>query len=76
MLVLWARLGVNCSNFPVSLASVGFHLGLASIFLLYTYFWLELNMFQTMKYLTVLGVITFLCGNSLLATIAKRSKSV
>jgi len=76
MLALWAKLGVNCSNFPVSLASVGFHLGLASIFLLYTYFWLELNMFQTVKYLTVLGVITFLCGNSLLATIAKRNKSV
>jgi len=76
MLALWVKLGVNCSNFPFSLAAVGFHLGLASIFLLYTYFWLELNMFQTMKYLTVLGVITFLCGNSLLASIAKKTKSV
>jgi len=76
MLALWFKLGVNCSNFPFSLAAVGFHLGLASIFLLYTYFWLELNMFQTVKYLTVLGVITFLCGNSLLASIAKKTKSV
>jgi oligosaccharyltransferase complex subunit delta (ribophorin II) len=76
MLALWLKLGVNCSNFPFSLAAVGFHLGLASIFLLYTYFWLELNMFQTVKYLTVLGVITFLCGNSLLASIAKKTKSV
>merc|ERR1711892_547803 len=75
MLALWLKLGVNCSNFPTSLAAVGFHVGLASIFLLYTYFWLELNMFQTMKYLTVLGVITFLCGNSLLASIAKKTKT-
>jgi len=75
MLALWIKLGVNCSNFPFSLTAIGFHVGLASIFLLYTYFWLELNMFQTMKYLTVLGVITFLCGNSLLASIAKRTKT-
>jgi len=75
MLALWLKLGVNCSNFPASLAAVGFHVGLASIFLLYTYFWLQLNMFQTMKYLTVLGVITFLCGNSLLASIAKKTKT-
>lgn len=75
MLAFWLKLGVNCSNFPFSLTAIGFHVGLASIFLLYTYFWLELNMFQTMKYLTVLGVITFLCGNSLLASIAKRTKT-
>jgi oligosaccharyltransferase complex subunit delta (ribophorin II) len=75
MLAFWLKLGVNCSNFPFSLTAVGFHVGLACIFLLYTYFWLELNMFQTMKYLTVLGVITFLCGNSLLASIAKRTKT-
>jgi len=76
VLALWAKLGVNISNFPISLSAVGFHLGLASIFMLYTYFWLQLNMFQTVKYLTVLGLVTFLCGNSLLATIAKRNKSV
>jgi len=75
MLGLWAKLGVNISNFQVSLAGVGFHLGLGSIFLLYTYFWLQLNMFQTVKYLVVLGVVTFLCGNSLLSTIAKRNKA-
>jgi len=75
MIALWIKLGVNVSNFPCSLAAVGFHLGLASIFLLYTYFWLELNMFQTVKYLSLLGVVTFLCGNSLLASIAKKSKS-
>ena len=75
MLVLWARIGANCSSFPFSAAAVGFHLGLAGIFLLYAFFWLQLNMFQTMKYLTVLGVITFLCGNSLLASISRKTKA-
>jgi len=75
MLGLWVKLGVNISNFPLSVSSVGFHLGLGSIFLLYTLFWLQLNMFQTVKYLVVLGVVTFLCGNSLLASIAKKTKA-
>lgn len=75
MLGLWVKLGVNISNFPLTLPGVGFHLGLGSIFLLYTYFWLQLNMFQTMKYLVILGVVTFLCGNSLLSNIAKKNKA-
>ena len=28
MLVLWIKLGANISNFPVSIYSLGFHLGL------------------------------------------------
>jgi oligosaccharyltransferase complex subunit delta (ribophorin II) len=72
MLILWARLGANLSNLPLSLSALGFHLGLGSIFGLYALFWLQLNMFQTVKYLVVLGVVTFLCGNSLLSGIAKK----
>merc|ERR1712241_495817 len=74
MLALWAKIGVNCSNFSFSLAAVGFHVGLAAIFLLYFYFWLELDMFVTIKYLSGIGLVTFLCGNSLLATIARNKK--
>jgi len=74
MLGLWAKLGVNISNLPLSLPALGFHLGLGSIFGLYALFWLQLNMFQTVKYLVVLGVVTFLCGNSLLSTIARRGR--
>jgi len=74
MLVLWAKLGANISNLPLSLPAIGFHLGLGAIFGLYAMFWLQLNMFQTVKYLVVLGVVTFLCGNSLLSTIARRGK--
>ena len=75
MLILWVRIGVNCSNFSFSPAAIGFHTGLAGIFVLYFYFWLELDMFATMKYLSGIGLLTFLCGNSLLATIARNKKT-
>jgi len=75
MLAMWAKIGVNVSNFPLSLAAIGFHLGLAAIFVLYFYFWLELNMFTTIKYLSGIGLVTFLCGNKMLATIAANTKS-
>jgi len=74
LIVLWFKLGVNISNFTFSLAAIGFHVGLGSIFLLYVYFFLELNMFETIKYLSIIGVATFIAGNSLLATIAKKNK--
>jgi len=74
LLLLWAKLGANCANFSMSLTSLGFHLGLGAIFLLYLYFWLQLNMFETVRYLVVLGIVTFLCGNNLLSNIAKNNK--
>uniref|UniRef100_A0A1B6L611 Dolichyl-diphosphooligosaccharide--protein glycosyltransferase subunit 2 n=1 Tax=Graphocephala atropunctata TaxID=36148 RepID=A0A1B6L611_9HEMI len=74
LLILWAKLGVNISNFPFSLSALGFHLGLGAIFTLFGFFWLQLNMFQTLKYLIGLGVVTFLCGNQLLAKIAANRK--
>jgi len=75
MLGLWLKIGINCSNFSFSPAAVGFHIGLASIFVLYFYFWLELDMFATVKYLSCIGLVTFLCGNSLLASIARSKKT-
>lgn len=75
MLVLWAKIGVNCSNFTFSPAAIGFHSGLTAIFVLYFYFWLELDMFTTMKYLSGIGLLTFLAGNSLLASIARNKKT-
>ncbi|XP_054265944.1 dolichyl-diphosphooligosaccharide--protein glycosyltransferase subunit 2-like [Macrosteles quadrilineatus] len=74
LLILWAKLGVNISNFPFSLSALGFHLGLGAIFTLFGFFWLQLNMFQTLKYLLGLGVVTFLSGNQLLARIATSRK--
>ena len=74
MLIAWLRLGVNVSAFSLSLSSLGFHAGMGSIFLLYVYFWLQLDMFTTIKYLLMAGVVTFLCGNSMLVKIADRRK--
>lgn len=71
---LWTSLGVNISNFPFSLVSVVFHIGLASIFGLFCLFFIQLDMFTTLRYLFMVGVVTFFCGNSMLSTIAAKRK--
>lgn len=74
MFVGWIIVGVNVSSFSFSPSSIGFHAGLFAIFALYYYFWLQLNMFTTFKYLLGVGVVTFLCGNSMLIKIAEKRK--
>uniref|UniRef100_A0A4W4FMN2 Dolichyl-diphosphooligosaccharide--protein glycosyltransferase subunit 2 n=1 Tax=Electrophorus electricus TaxID=8005 RepID=A0A4W4FMN2_ELEEL len=54
LLLLWFKLGANVSNFSLSPSSVLFHVG-------------HLNMFQTLKYLAIIGSLTFLAGNRMLA---------
>uniref|UniRef100_A0A182SS73 Dolichyl-diphosphooligosaccharide--protein glycosyltransferase subunit 2 n=1 Tax=Anopheles maculatus TaxID=74869 RepID=A0A182SS73_9DIPT len=71
LIVLWARLGVNVKNFPLSLGALGFHLGLGAILVLFTIFWLRLNMFETIRYLIPLALFTFFCGNRMLRKIAR-----
>ncbi|XP_011141992.1 dolichyl-diphosphooligosaccharide--protein glycosyltransferase subunit 2 [Harpegnathos saltator] len=73
LLILWARLGINISNFPLSPSAIAFHLGLGGIFVLFGIFWLKLNMFVTLKCLIALGVVTFLAGNKMLFHIAHRN---
>ena len=74
LVVLWAKIGVNMSNFPMSLSAVGFHLGMGAIFALYYCYWIQLNMFTTIRYLGIIGVPTFLFGNKLLSGIAAKRK--
>ncbi|KAK9505381.1 hypothetical protein O3M35_009455 [Rhynocoris fuscipes] len=74
LFILWFQLGINLSNFSFSLSTIGFHIGLGAIFTLFGFFWLQLNMFETLKYLLGLGVVTFLCGNKLLANLAAQQK--
>ncbi|XP_066589256.1 dolichyl-diphosphooligosaccharide--protein glycosyltransferase subunit 2 [Prorops nasuta] len=76
LLILWIKLEVNISNFPFSASAVLFHVGLGSIFVLFGIFWLQLNMFVTLRYLLGIGVVTFLAGNKLLSQIAQRYKSL
>ncbi|CRK95597.1 CLUMA_CG009056, isoform A [Clunio marinus] len=72
LFILWGRLGINCSNFSFSLSALGFHGGLGLIFSLFLCFWLQLDMFQTIKYLLPLALFTFLCGNKVLRYIASK----
>jgi len=74
LLVLWLRVGINFGNLTPSLWTLGFHAGLAGIFGLYFVFWLNLNMFVTLKYLAGIGGVTFLCGNRMLQAMAERRK--
>ncbi|XP_043477355.1 dolichyl-diphosphooligosaccharide--protein glycosyltransferase subunit 2 [Leptopilina heterotoma] len=74
LFILWAKLGINISNFPLSLSAIGFHVGLGGIFVLFGVFWLKLNMFVTLRYLLGLGIVTFLAGSKLLSQIAQGQK--
>ena len=45
---------------------------LVAIFSLYLCYFLQLNMFTTLRYLGLIGLPTFFCGNKLLSSIAAR----
>lgn len=72
LLLLWLLLGANISNISVGgIWTILFHLGLAAIFGLYYCFWTQLNMFQTLQYLVVIGGVTFFSGNRMLRRITE-----
>eukprot|EP01137_Pigoraptor_chileana_P027428 Opistho-2@10012 len=66
LLVLWGALGANISNFSFSLYSLAFHGGIGAILAILALFWLQLTIFETLGYLAVAGVVTFLAGNKAL----------
>jgi len=70
MFAVWMKAGANLSNFQLSLSTLLFHFGLAGIFALYYMFWIQLDMFQTLKLLMLVGGLTFLGGNKMLAQMA------
>uniref|UniRef100_A0A1I7XKP6 Dolichyl-diphosphooligosaccharide--protein glycosyltransferase subunit 2 n=1 Tax=Heterorhabditis bacteriophora TaxID=37862 RepID=A0A1I7XKP6_HETBA len=45
-----------------------------TLFGLYFIFWLKLNMFETLNYLSIIGGFTFLSGNRMLRALAKERK--
>merc|ERR1712235_93133 len=67
LLILWLKLGANISNFSLSPSSILFHIGHAAMLGLMYVYWTHLNMFQTLKYLAIVGTFTFLAGNRMLA---------
>ncbi|KAG9473926.1 dolichyl-diphosphooligosaccharide--protein glycosyltransferase subunit 2 [Eleutherodactylus coqui] len=77
LFILWVKIGVNISNFSFSPSTLIFHLGHAAMLGLMYVYWTQLNMFQTLKYLAILGIVTFLAGNRMLAQKAvKRTDKV
>ncbi|CAJ0607638.1 unnamed protein product [Cylicocyclus nassatus] len=72
LLILWNRIGVNSTKMPMTAWVALFHVGLSAMFGLYVIFWLRLNMFDTLKYLSVIGSFTFIAGNRVLRAVAAR----
>jgi oligosaccharyltransferase complex subunit delta (ribophorin II) len=72
LFIMWLKIGVNVSNMPISLSTLGFHGGLSAIFGLYFCYFLKLTMFQTLRYLGLIGIPTFLFGHKLLSSIAAK----
>jgi len=70
-IIQWLRVGINFGNVKFSLWALGFHTGLIAIFGLYFLYWVKFNMFETLKYLCVVGLPTFICGNRLLHSFSK-----
>ncbi|XP_061583951.1 dolichyl-diphosphooligosaccharide--protein glycosyltransferase subunit 2 isoform X2 [Cololabis saira] len=67
LLILWFKLGANVSNLSFSPSTILFHVGHAAMLGLMYVYWTHLNMFQTLKYLAIIGGVTFLAGNRMLA---------
>ncbi|KAK5985024.1 Dolichyl-diphosphooligosaccharide--protein glycosyltransferase subunit 2 [Trichostrongylus colubriformis] len=75
LFVLWFRIGLNFGNMPLNLWTLIFHGSLTALFILYFISWLQLNMFETLKYLAVVSALTYLAGNHVLKAIADKRKS-
>jgi len=75
VIIAWLKIGINFGNFPISLWPLGFHAGLTAIFGLYVLFWIQLNMFVTLKYLTILVIPTYFFGQRLFNSLAAQRKS-
>jgi len=78
LLVGFLRVGANISNFPFSgtafLYAIGFQGCFGSILGLFVLYWLQLNMVQTLLYLTVLSVPTVFFAQKALTNLAVQSK--
>ncbi|KAK1315290.1 Dolichyl-diphosphooligosaccharide--protein glycosyltransferase subunit 2 [Acorus calamus] len=71
------RLGVNLKNFPSAALpatfSILFHAGIAGVLILYLLFWLKLDLFTTLKFLSFLGVFLVFAGHKTLSQHASAS---
>lgn len=73
LIACWSKIGLNLSKFPFTLSAVLFHGSLLLIFVLYTLFFIRLNMFTTIKCLSGVLFTAFLSGYFLLKHLASKS---
>ncbi|KAL0890015.1 hypothetical protein Bca101_013998 [Brassica carinata] len=75
-----ARLGVNIKSFPSSVGAATsallFHGGIGAVLLLYVLFWLKLDLFTTLKALSLLGVFLLFVGHRTLSGLAAASNKL
>lgn len=71
LIYCWTRLGLNMNKFSFSFSSLLFHGSLALIFVLYTLFFIRLNMFTTLKCLSGVLMTAFISGHYLLKNLSK-----
>lgn len=72
LFVLWSKLGINISNFSFNLSGIIFFLSFGAILSLFGLFWYQLNMFETLRLLIPLAVVTFFFGNRFLRSVARK----
>lgn len=72
VVIMWFSIGFNFSKFEFSLSGLVFHVSLAAIFGLYYCYWIEINMFTTIRYLGILGLVAMAAGNKLLRNLASK----
>ncbi|XP_065843540.1 dolichyl-diphosphooligosaccharide--protein glycosyltransferase subunit 2-like [Oscarella lobularis] len=75
LLISWLALGANLRGlFHTGLSGILFAVGLAALLALLFLFWLRLNMFDTLKYLSAIGLVTAFFGQRMLRQIAESKK--
>jgi len=73
LLIAWRKMGINVQKLESSF--IPFHVAIGSIFGLYFLYWYQLNMFTTLKFLGLLGSVTFILGNKVLSSLASSSSN-
>lgn len=67
-------MGVNVSHFKYSVSIFGFFFCFGSILVLFAMLWYDLNMYETLRVLGPLLIVTFLFGNRFLQSVARREQ--
>jgi hypothetical protein len=77
LIVLWGLIGFNFKAFNLNVWSVLFHLAIGAVMALYVSYWVgKFNMFFTVRYLAIIGIVLMISGNKHLNALAKDRKII